>query len=90
MHTQKETLLMKTETQRRYDAIENDGYYTLENGTRLETDEICVYGIENQPHVHETDPMCCEIGSMLVVSVAASIRITPACLGHEHLCNHRP
>ena len=66
MHTQKETLLMKTETQPRYDAIENDGYYTLEDGTRLETDEICVYGIENQPHVHETDPMCCEIGSMIV------------------------
>ena len=66
MHLQKETLLMKTETQPRYDAIENDGYYTLEDGTRLETDDICVYGIENHPHVHETDPMCCEIGSMQV------------------------
>ena len=71
--TYRKKLLMKTETIQRYDAIENDGYYTLEDGTRLETDDICVYGIENQPHIHETDPMCCEIGSMLVKEVWVNI-----------------
>ncbi|MDB4498358.1 hypothetical protein N9251_03345 [Gammaproteobacteria bacterium] len=57
---------MKTQTPRRYDAIENDGYYTLLDGTRVETDEIAVYGIESSPHTLETDPDACEIGSMLV------------------------
>lgn len=49
-----------------YEAIENNGHYTFANGQRVETDEIAVYGIEASPHITETDPDCCEIGSMLV------------------------
>jgi len=58
----------KTNTERRftYEATENDGYYTFDSGLRVETDEIAVYGIENRPFIRETDPDCCEIGSMLV------------------------
>jgi len=57
-----------TNTERRftYEATENDGSYTFANGVRVETDEIAVYGIENAPHVNETDPDCCSIGTMLV------------------------
>lgn len=57
-----------TNTERRFtfEATENNGYYTFDNGVRVETDEIAVYGIENAPHVNETDPNCCSIGSMLV------------------------
>jgi hypothetical protein len=57
---------MKTKTPRRYNAIENDGFYTFEDGTRVETDEIAVYGIENRPFISETDPDSCEIGTMRV------------------------
>ena len=60
---------MKTQLQRRYDAIENDGFYTFLDGTRVETDEIAVYGIESSPHTLETDPDACEIGTMLVKEV---------------------
>ena len=57
-----------TNTERRFtfEATENDGYYTFDNGVRVETDDIAVYGIENAPHVNETDPNCCSIGTMLV------------------------
>jgi len=59
---------------RRYDAIENDGYYTFLDGTRVETDEIAVYGIESSPHTRETDPDSCEIGSMLVKEVWVNLK----------------
>lgn len=49
-----------------FEATENDGYYTFDNGVKVETDDIAVYGIENAPHVNETDPNCCSIGTMLV------------------------
>ena len=49
-----------------YEAIENNGHYTFADGRRVETDEIAVYGIENAPHVNETDPDCCEIGTFKV------------------------
>ena len=65
---------MKTELQRRYDAIENDGFYTFLDGTRVETDEIAVYGIESSPHTLETDPDSCEIGTMLVKEAGADWR----------------
>ena len=65
---------MKTQLQRRYDAIENDGFYTFLDGTRVETDEIAVYGIESSPHTLETDPDACEIGSMLVKEAGADWR----------------
>ena len=65
---------MKTQTPRRYDAIENDGYYTLLDGKRVETDEIAVYGIESSPHTLETDADACEIGTMLVKEAGADWR----------------
>ena len=49
-----------------YEAVESHGHYTFADGRRVETDEIAVYGIEASPHITETDPDCCEIGSMMV------------------------
>jgi hypothetical protein len=52
----------------------DNGYYTFLDGTHVETDEIDVYGIENRPFIRETDPDCCEIGSMLVKEVWVNIK----------------
>lgn len=53
--------------QNRYQAQENFGHYTFDDGRVVDTNNIAVYGIEASPFIRETDADCCEVGTMEIM-----------------------